>query len=81
MSHVVAKSKVALLTWNRQQCTITAKSIIQPGEEIPDNTVVYANGTRRIDKRDIAELKFKAQTRQIEVLRRLIPSNPAKFKE
>ncbi|KAF3018464.1 hypothetical protein E8E14_007969 [Neopestalotiopsis sp. 37M] len=64
-----------------KHCTITAKSIIQPGETVPDNTVVYANGSRRLDRRDIAELKFRGQTRQIEVLRRLIPSNPAKFKE
>jgi dynactin 6 len=64
-----------------QHCTITAKSIIQPGEVLADHTVVYANGTRRVDRRDINELKNKAQARQIEILRRLIPSNPAKFKD
>ncbi|KAH9907137.1 trimeric LpxA-like protein [Xylariomycetidae sp. FL2044] len=51
----------------------------QPWEEIPDFTVVYSNGTRRLDKRGVTDLKNKAQARQIEVLRRLIPSNPAKF--
>ncbi|KAH6647671.1 trimeric LpxA-like protein [Truncatella angustata] len=64
-----------------KHCTITAKSVISPGEALPDHTVVYANGTRRTDKRDINDLKNKAQARQIEVLRRLIPSNPAKFKD
>ncbi|RYP17480.1 hypothetical protein DL767_010005 [Monosporascus sp. MG133] len=51
----------------------------KPGEEVPDFTVVYSNGTRRPDKRGVADLKNKVQARQIDVLRRLIPSNPAKF--
>ncbi|KAL7622105.1 hypothetical protein AAE478_007607 [Parahypoxylon ruwenzoriense] len=55
------------------------KSIIQPREIIPDFTVIYSNGTRRSDKRGVTDLKNKAQARQIEVLRRLIPSNPSKF--
>ncbi|KAI0139097.1 trimeric LpxA-like protein [Hypoxylon sp. NC0597] len=62
-----------------KHCTLTPHSIIRPGEIIPDFTVVYSNGTRRTDKRGVSDLKNKAQARQIEVLRRLIPSNPAKF--
>ncbi|KAI2784243.1 trimeric LpxA-like protein [Daldinia loculata] len=62
-----------------KHCTLTPHSIIQPWEIVPDFTVVYSNGTRRTDKRGVTELKNKAQARQIEVLRRLIPSNPAKF--
>ncbi|OTA59609.1 trimeric LpxA-like protein [Hypoxylon sp. EC38] len=62
-----------------KHCTLTPHSIIQPGEIIPDFTVVYSNGTRRSDKRGVSDLKNKAQARQIEVLRRLIPSNPSKF--
>ncbi|ORY62531.1 trimeric LpxA-like protein [Pseudomassariella vexata] len=64
-----------------KHCTITAKSIIQPGEVVPDYTVVYSNGLRRTDKRGLEILKAKAQARQIEILRRLISSNPAKFKD
>ncbi|KAI0133646.1 trimeric LpxA-like protein [Xylariales sp. AK1849] len=64
-----------------KHCTVTAKSAIQPGEVVPDYTVIYSNGTRRIDSRGVNELKNKAQARQIEVLRRLISSNPAKFKD
>ena len=52
---------------------------MRPGEEIPDFTVVYSNGTRRLDRRGISDLKNKVQARQIEVLKKLIPSNPAKF--
>ncbi|CAJ2504997.1 Uu.00g123910.m01.CDS01 [Anthostomella pinea] len=62
-----------------KHCTLTPLSEIQPGEEVPDFTVVYSNGTRRLDRRGITELKHKAQARQIEVLKRLIPSNPTKF--
>lgn len=46
---------------------------------VPDFTVVYANGMRRADKRGVAELKNKTMARQIDMLRRMIPSNPAKF--
>ncbi|KAI1490217.1 trimeric LpxA-like protein [Biscogniauxia mediterranea] len=60
-------------------CTLTPHSVIRPFEVVPDFTVVYSNGTRRMDKRGVTDLKNKAQARQIEVLRRLIPSNPSKF--
>ncbi|OTB13319.1 hypothetical protein K445DRAFT_64828 [Daldinia sp. EC12] len=63
----------------RKHCTLTPHSIVKPWEIVPDFTVVYSNGTRRIDKRGVSDLKNKAQARQIEVLKRLIPSNPAKF--
>lgn len=66
-----------LRSW--QHCTLTAKASVAAGEAVPDFTVVYGNGQRRTDRRDIAELKEKAMLREIEVLRRLIPSNPAKF--
>lgn len=62
-----------------QHCILTPQSVIPPGEVVPDFTVIYSNGTRRMDKRGVIDLKNKAQARQIEVLRKLIPSNPAKF--
>lgn len=62
-----------------QHCVLTPKTVIPPGEVVPDFTVVYSNGTRRLDRRGVTDLKNKAQARQIEVLRKLIPSNPAKF--
>ncbi|KAI1116511.1 trimeric LpxA-like protein [Nemania sp. NC0429] len=62
-----------------KHCVLTPKTIIPPGEVVPDFTVVYSNGTRRLDRRGVTDLKNKAQARQIEVLRKLIPSNPAKF--
>ncbi|KAI1307178.1 trimeric LpxA-like protein [Xylaria venustula] len=62
-----------------KHCVLTPKSVIPPGEVVPDFTVVYSNGTRRLDNRGVTDLKNKAQARHIEVLRKLIPSNPAKF--
>lgn len=53
--------------------------MIAPGEVVPDSTVVYSNGMRRLDKRGASALRNKGQARQIEVLRRMIPSNPARF--
>lgn len=62
-----------------QHCTLTANSTVAAGEIIPDYTVIYSNGLRRVDRRGVSDLKNKAQARQIDVLRRMIPSNPAKF--
>lgn len=70
-------SKMEIADWD-QNCTITPQSIIKPGEKIPDNTVVYSNGRRRTDRRGVTDLRHKAQTRQVEVLRKLIPSNPTR---
>lgn len=63
----------------KQYCTLTPHTEIAPGEVVPDFTVVYSNGKRRTDRSGIAELKNRGLVRQIEVLKRMIPSNPAKF--
>lgn len=44
-----------------------------------DFTVVYGHGLRRIDRSGIEDLRLKMVARQVEVLRKLIPSNLAKF--
>ncbi|KAL2016925.1 hypothetical protein VTK56DRAFT_2842 [Thermocarpiscus australiensis] len=62
-----------------KHCTLTPYTEIAPREVVPDFTVVYSNGMRRTDRRGVAELKNTGLARQIDVLRRMIPSNPAKF--
>ncbi|OHW97424.1 dynactin 6 [Colletotrichum incanum] len=62
-----------------KNCTISPLTVIKPGEKIPDYTVVYSNGQRRTDRRGVADLKHKAQARQIDVLRRLIPNKAEKW--
>ena len=44
-----------------------------------DFTVIYGDGMRRVDRAGIEDLKLKMVGRHTEVLRKLIPSNPAKF--
>ncbi len=62
-----------------QNCTLSAQTVISAGEKVPDFTVVFSNGSRRIDGRGYAEIRKKVQARHVDVLKRLIPSNPAKF--
>ncbi|KAM9878976.1 dynactin 6 [Verticillium dahliae] len=59
-----------------QNCTITPQTVIRAGEKIPDFTVLFSNGRRRTDKRDVVDLKHRAQAKQVDVLRKLIPTNP-----
>jgi dynactin-6 len=62
-----------------QHCKIGPLCEVSKGEVLPDFTVVFGNGMRRIDKSGIEDLKLKMVARQVEVLRKLIPSNLAKF--
>ncbi len=62
-----------------QHCKIGPLCEVAEGEVLPDFTVIYGNGSRRIDKSGAEDLKMKMIARQVEVLRKLIPSNLAKF--
>ena len=48
-------------------------------EVLPDYTVLYGNGMRRLDVSGVEDLKLKMVAKQVEVFRKLIPSNLAKF--
>ncbi|KAG6192567.1 hypothetical protein E4U27_002734 [Claviceps purpurea] len=63
-----------------RNCTISHKSVIAPGQELPDNTVVYSDGLRRQDQRGITDMRKLGLVKQIAVLKKMIPSNPEKFK-
>ena len=52
---------------------------VAEGESVPDFTVIYGNGTRRLYNGGIEDLNLKMVCKQVEVLRKLIPSNLAKF--
>jgi len=62
-----------------KNCIFGPLTSIAPGEKVPDNTVIFGNGIRRQDNRSITHLRHKQQVQQIEALRKLIASNPAKF--
>ncbi|GAO13366.1 uncharacterized protein UV8b_00654 [Ustilaginoidea virens] len=63
-----------------KHCTVSPRSVVAPGENLPDNTVLYSDGLRRTDNRDVADLRNLGLTKQIAVLQKMIPSNPEKFK-
>lgn len=67
-------------THSLQNCTVTPRSVIAPGEVVPDCTVVYSNGQRRIDKRRVLETKNINLVKQINIARKMIRSDPDKFK-
>ncbi|PSR79958.1 trimeric LpxA-like protein [Coniella lustricola] len=60
-------------------CTISPRTVIAPGATVESFTVVFGNGQQRRDKRDVKDMRKRQQIRQLEVLQKLIPSNPAKF--
>ncbi|KAI9648938.1 hypothetical protein NHQ30_001504 [Ciborinia camelliae] len=49
-------------------------------EIIPDYTVIYGDGLRRMDKSGSDALQMKMIGRHVELLRHLIPSNLAKYR-
>ena len=62
-----------------KHCTIGALATVPAGAVIADSTVVLAGGMMRRDARGAAELQARAQAREIELLRRLIPNKAEKF--
>ncbi len=63
----------------RQHCKIGPLCTVDDSEVVPDYTVIYGSGLRRVDHSGVEDLKLKMVGRQVDVLRRLIPSNHAKF--
>ncbi|KAF8866763.1 trimeric LpxA-like protein [Acephala macrosclerotiorum] len=62
-----------------KHCKIGPLCEVAEGEVVPDFTIIFGNGMRRIDSSGVEDLKMKMVARQVEVLRKLIPSNIAKF--
>ncbi|KAG4443824.1 hypothetical protein IFR05_000724 [Cadophora sp. M221] len=62
-----------------KHCKIGPLCEVAEGEVLPDFTVLYGNGMRRLDTSGVEDLKLKMVAKQVEVLRKLIPSNLAKF--
>ncbi|KUJ21913.1 trimeric LpxA-like protein [Mollisia scopiformis] len=62
-----------------KHCKIGPLCEVAEGEVLPDYTVLFGNGMRRIDNSGVEDLKMKMVARQVEVLRKLIPSKIAKF--
>ena len=68
----------------RQYCTIAAASVVPPYTTLPDYTVVFSGSQQRIDKTlerrpDILEAKMAVHKKQLDMFRRLIANNIAKW--
>ncbi|KAG9239049.1 trimeric LpxA-like protein [Amylocarpus encephaloides] len=63
-----------------KHCKIGPMCEVGEHEIVPDFTVLFGNGMRRIDRSGVEDLKLKMVARQVEILRKLIPNNLAKFK-
>ncbi|APA11393.1 hypothetical protein sscle_07g061630 [Sclerotinia sclerotiorum 1980 UF-70] len=62
-----------------KHCKIGPMCEVAEDEVIPDHTVIYGNGLRRLDKSGVEGLKMKMIGRHVEVLKRLVPSNLSKY--
>ncbi|CAK7211982.1 hypothetical protein SBRCBS47491_001308 [Sporothrix bragantina] len=78
-SVVGARSQIGSGAVIGRYCTLAPRTRIQPGEKVPDFTVIYGQQRRRDGRVGAAEARHKQQARKIEVLRKLIPSVPEKY--
>jgi dynactin 6 len=62
-----------------QYCKVCALCTVAAGEVLPDYTVIYGNNERRTEKPGLEAARAALHDREVEVLRKLIPSNLAKW--
>lgn len=66
-------------------CKITPMSVILPGEELADYTVMFGDNQRRVDQtmaehQEIRAAKWKGHVMHVDMLKRLIPDASAKWR-
>ncbi|KAK7414618.1 hypothetical protein QQX98_006555 [Neonectria punicea] len=79
-SIIQAGSKIGSGAKIGKNCTITPMSIVAPGTVLFDGTVLYSGGLKRTDSREFSDQKKLGVVKQLTVLRKMIRSNPDKFK-
>ncbi|KAI9806614.1 MAG: hypothetical protein M1825_006071 [Sarcosagium campestre] len=62
-----------------KHCKISPLCEVAAGEVIPDYTVIYGTGQRRIDRSDVDRARIGLTKLHAETLRKLIPTNLAKW--
>jgi len=77
--HIEVNAKLGKGAVLGKHCKVGPLCEVADGETVPDFTVIYGNGMRRLDKSGVEDLNLKMVGRQVDVLRKLIPSNLAKF--
>lgn len=68
-----------LLRFKLQYCKIGPSCEVANGEVVPDHTVIFGIGQRRLDQSGADAIRIKMLLKQIEVLKKLIPSKIAHF--
>ncbi|KPM34740.1 hypothetical protein AK830_g11828 [Neonectria ditissima] len=79
-SIIQAGSKIGSGAKIGKNCTITPMSTVAPGTVLFDGTVLFSGGLKRIDHREFSDQKKLGVVKQLTVLRKMIRSNPDKFK-
>jgi len=77
--HIEVNAKIGKGVVLGKHCKIGPLCEVAEGDNVPDFTVIYGNGMRRLDKSGVEDLNLKMVARHVDVLRKLIPSNLAKF--
>ncbi|UPX15533.1 uncharacterized protein EKO05_0005977 [Ascochyta rabiei] len=67
-----------------KHCTISAASVVPPYTTLPDYTVVFAGSQKRVDKTlqqrpDLREARMAVHKKQLDMFRRLMANNIAKW--
>ncbi|KZM28489.1 transferase [Ascochyta rabiei] len=80
----VADASSETSTDSPQHCTISAASVVPPYTTLPDYTVVFAGSQKRVDKTlqqrpDLREAKMAVHKKQLDMFRRLMANNIAKW--
>ena len=79
-SSIDASAKVMKGAVLGERCKVAACCVVKEGEVLEAWTVVYGDGTlRRKERSGLEALRDAAHQKQLEVLRRLIPSNVGKW--
>ena len=62
-----------------EHCRVAPLCTVPRGEALESFTVVFGNGQRRRERKGLEGLRRGTHEKQVDVLRRLVPSNLAKF--
>lgn len=62
-----------------KHCKVGPSCEVADGEVVPDYTVIFGSGQRRLDQSGAEAIKLKMLSKQIDVLKKLIPSSLAHF--
>ncbi|KAF2089475.1 trimeric LpxA-like protein, partial [Saccharata proteae CBS 121410] len=83
-THIGAGAKLGMGAVIGKYCTIAPQTVVLPNEEVPDFTVLFGAGQRRLNttmqnRLKVTEQRNRGQKKQLDALALLIPSDIAKW--